>query len=128
MGIQVKRVYDPPADSDGVRILVDRLWPRGLSKEAAQLDLWLKDVGPSDELREWFNHEPDRWPEFQRRYFAELAGKSTLLQEIREKARVGKVTLLFGARNKEMNQAVALKQYLEGSSVRAAEVARQSQC
>jgi uncharacterized protein YeaO (DUF488 family) len=128
MSIHVKRVYDPPGQNDGVRILVDRIWPRGLTKEEAQLDLWLKDVGPSDELREWFGHDPDRWPEFQRRYFAELADKTTLIEEIREKARTGKVTLLFGARNEEMNQAVALKKYVDGSSVRAASVARQSQC
>ncbi len=128
MGIQVKRVYDPPEESDGVRILVDRIWPRGMTKDRAQLDLWLKDVGPSIELLEWFDHQPDRWLEFQRRYFAELADKSTLLQEIREKARMGRVTLLFGARNREMNQAVALKQYLERSSVQAAETARRSQC
>jgi uncharacterized protein YeaO (DUF488 family) len=128
MSIEVKRVYDPAAESDGVRVLVDRIWPRGLTKEDAHLDLWLKDIGPTDELRQWFGHEPDRWPEFRRRYFAELAGKADLLQQISERARQGKVTLLFGAHDREMNNAVVLKEYLALRSVPAAAAARRSQC
>ena len=119
MTIQIKRVYDPPEDSDGVRILIDRLWPRGLSKERAKLDLWLKDIAPSDELRKWFEHEPAKWPEFKQRYFAELADKAHLLDTIRGQASEGKITLLFGARNEEMNNAVALKEYLERHPVTA---------
>jgi uncharacterized protein YeaO (DUF488 family) len=128
MSIYTKRVYDPAAESDGVRILVDRIWPRGLTKEEAHLDLWLKDIGPTDALRKWFGHEPDRWPEFRQRYFAELAGKSDLLHQISERAHQGKVTLLFGASDSEMNNAVALREYLERRSVPAVIAAQRSQC
>jgi uncharacterized protein YeaO (DUF488 family) len=110
--IQVKRVYEPAAASDGARFLVDRLWPRGVKKEALKFEGWLRDVAPSDQLREWFNHDTARWDEFQRRYFAELDEKRDVLQPLLKAGRGGKVTLLFGARDTEHNNAVALKEYL----------------
>jgi uncharacterized protein YeaO (DUF488 family) len=110
--LAVKRVYEPVAESDGQRVLVDRLWPRGLSKEKAHLDLWLKDVAPSDELRHWFGHDTERWPEFQKRYRAELHGKPDALAELRALMSKGKVTLLFAAHDAEHNNAVALTAYL----------------
>lgn len=111
--IQVKRVYDPPAPGDGVCFLVDRLWPRGLKREALHLDGWLKDVAPSDALRRWFSHDPARWDEFQRRYFAELDGKPEAWRPIFTAAHQDNVILLYGARDTEHNNAVALKGYLE---------------
>ncbi|MDH4992565.1 DUF488 domain-containing protein [Aquamicrobium lusatiense] len=108
----VKRVYEPVAESDGQRVLVDRLWPRGQSKEKAHLDLWLKDVAPSDELRHWFGHDPERWAEFQKRYRVELDGKADALAELRALMAKGKVTLLFAAHDEERNNAVALAAYL----------------
>lgn len=113
MTIRTKRIYDPPEKADGSRFLVDRLWPRGVKKEKAVLDGWLKDVAPSDELRRWFGHDPDRWEEFQKRYFAELDGRPEAWGPLREAAEGGDVTLLFGARDRERNNAVALKSYLE---------------
>jgi uncharacterized protein YeaO (DUF488 family) len=115
--IQVKRVYEPVAKRDGKRFLVDRLWPRGVKKEALSLKGWLKDLAPSAGLRKWFNHDPTRWNEFRRRYFAELDGKAEALRPLVTAARRGKVTLLFGARDNERNNAVALKAYLERKSV-----------
>lgn len=111
--IQVKRVYDPYDQSDGSRFLVDRLWPRGVKKEALQLDGWLKDVAPSEALRRWFAHDPARWEEFQRRYRAELDARPEAWRPLVEAARRGTVTLLYSARNAERNNAVALKAYLE---------------
>jgi uncharacterized protein YeaO (DUF488 family) len=111
--IKVKRTYDPPESDDGARFLVDRLWPRGVKKEDLQLDAWLKDVAPSDNLRRWFGHDPAKWEEFQRRYFAELDGKAQALRPIRDAARQGNVTLLYSARDMEHNNAVALRAYLE---------------
>lgn len=96
-----------------MRVLVDRLWPRGLSKDAARVDLWLKDIAPSDALRKWYGHDPARWDEFRRRYFAELEAHRERLEELKERARRGRVTLLFGARDEARNNAVALRQYLE---------------
>ena len=110
--IHLKRVYEEPSKKDGVRILVERLWPRGLSKDRAAVDLWLKDVAPSPELRKWFNHDPEKWDEFQNRYFAELDEKLGAVQPILEAARRGKVTLLFAAHDTGHNNAVALKEYL----------------
>ena len=106
-----KRIYEPKAPNDGVRILVDRIWPRGVSKAAAALDLWLKDVAPSTDLRKWFAHRPERWAEFQRRYFLEL-GSSVAIAELRALAEVGPVTLLYAARDKDHNEAVALAAFL----------------
>jgi uncharacterized protein YeaO (DUF488 family) len=111
--IQVKRAYAPYSPSDGSRFLVDRLWPRGMSKEALQLDGWLKDVAPSEALRRWFGHEPAKWEEFRRRYFVELAGKPEAWQPILQAASRDNVTLLYSARDTEHNNAVALKTYLE---------------
>jgi len=113
--IQVKRVYEPASDKDGVRVLVDGLWPRGLSKTAAAVDLWLKDIGPSRALRQWFNRDPSRWAEFKQRYADELdalAGRSAAVAALTGAVRRGRVTLLFGARDEEHNTAVALQHYL----------------
>lgn len=110
--IKTCRVYDPPED-DSSRILVDRLWPRGLSKEKAQIDLWLKDIGPSNELRKWFGHDPHKWDEFKNRFFQELDQKRDLVDQIVEKANEHDIVLLFGARDEEHNNAVALKEYID---------------
>ncbi len=111
--IQIKRAYDPPGPEDGVRYLVDRLWPRGIKKEALQADDWFKEVAPSDDLRQWFGHDPAKWHEFRKRYFAELDAHPTAWQPLVDAARNGNVTLLYGARDPEHNNAQALKQYLE---------------
>lgn len=110
--IRVKRVYDPPAPEDGYRVLVDRLWPRGLKKADAAIDQWLKDVAPSTPLRKWFGHDPAKWDEFRRRYAAELDANPEAVALLRERAAAGTVTLLFGARDREHNDAVALQDYL----------------
>lgn len=112
MKVLVKRIYEPAAKSDGFRVLVDRLWPRGMSKENAKLDLWLPDLGPSTKLRQWFNHDPARWDEFQRRYHAELKDQKELVAELKGRAKQGTVTLLYSAKDEEHNQAVALRSYL----------------
>jgi uncharacterized protein YeaO (DUF488 family) len=111
--IRLKRAYAPPAPEDGFRVLVERLWPRGVKKEAAALDLWLKDVAPSTELRQWFGHDPARWVEFRRRYREELQGRAQAVATLREKVRAGEVTLVYGSRDEQHNAAVALKQFLE---------------
>jgi len=111
--IKIKRAYDPPARGDGKRLLVDRLWPRGMTKEKLRLADWLKDVAPSNALRKQFHHDPARWDEFQRRYFAELDAHPEAWQPILQAARRGTVTLVYGARDAERNNAVALKAYLE---------------
>lgn len=112
MNILLKRAYDLPAVTDGLRVLVDRLWPRGLSKEKAKIDLWLKEVAPSTELRQWFGHDPEKWPEFQRRYLQELQGNKALA-ELQRYAQQGVVTLIYAARDQNHNEAVTLKQVLE---------------
>src|SRR5882757_7339214 len=103
----VKRIYEPPAPDDGQRVLVDRIWPRGLRKEDAALTLWLKDVAPSDELRKWFGHEPARWADFQERYRVELKGNGEAVAQLRGLLSKGKVTLLYGAHDEAHNNAVA---------------------
>lgn len=113
MTIRVKRAYAPPDSSDGCRVLVDRLWPRGVGKEGARIDEWIREIAPSDELRKWYNHVPDRWPEFRRRYFAELAEKTELVAELLAISQSGLLTLVFGAKDEEHNNAVALKDFLE---------------
>jgi len=113
VSITVKRIYEAPSPKDGYRVLVDRLWPRGLKRESAALDLWVKEVGPSNELRQWFGHEPTRWEGFRHRYAGELDAAPECWQTLAEKARREHVTLLFGARDEEHNNAVALKAYLE---------------
>jgi uncharacterized protein YeaO (DUF488 family) len=110
--ISIKRVYQKPEKLDGFRILVDRLWPRGLTKEKAKVDLWLKDVAPSDQLRKWYAHDPSRWEEFRRRYFEELTDKEDFTSLILEKEQKGNVTLLYGKKDEKFNNAVALMEYL----------------
>ncbi len=110
--IGIKRVYDKPTEKDGIRILVDRLWPRGLSKEKARVDLWLKEIAPSDSLRKWFDHTPSKWEEFKERYFRELDEKEDLISTLMDNQ--GQViTLLYGAREEQFNNAVVLTEYLE---------------
>ena len=110
--LRVKRAYEPPALDDGVRVLVDRLWPRGLSKARASVDLWLKDMAPSARLRRWFNHDPARWTEFTMRYAQELDAKRPAVAALLGATRRGPITLLFGARDERHNNAVALHAYL----------------
>jgi len=110
--IRLKRVYEPAAPADGRRILVDRLWPRGLKQADAAIDRWMKEAAPSTELRKWFGHAPERWPQFRRRYAEELRGREALLDELRALARAGPVTLLYAARDSEHNDAVALREVL----------------
>lgn len=112
--INIKRVYEKPEKNDGFRILVDRLWPRGLSKNKTKIGLWPKDIAPTDSLRKLFSHDPKRWKEFQRKYFKELENKNNEIQTILSKSKKEAVTLLYGAKNNEFNNAVALKQYLGG--------------
>ena len=112
MKMSIKRVYEAASENDGRRILVDRLWPRGLSKERAKVDLWLREIAPSTELRTWSNHDPEKWDEFRRRYFAELDNNEAAVRSIREGAAHSKLTLLFAARDVERNNAVALQEYL----------------
>ena len=111
MGISLKRAYEPPAETDGMRVLVDRLWPRGVTKSRARIDLWLKDLAPSTELRKWFGHDPEKWPEFRKRYRAELKGNPALA-ELREQSRQRDITLVYAARDELHNDAVVLKQVL----------------
>ena len=112
--IRIKRVYEKPAKEDGWRVLVDRLWPRGMKKEAAHLDVWMKDVAPSDALRKWFGHKPEKWNEFQKKYRAELAKKKELISELEKMAKEhGTLTLLFGAKDEEHNEAVVLADALK---------------
>lgn len=108
-----KRVYEPMDNADGARFLVDRLWPRGVRKEQLQFDDWLKDLAPSDALRHWFSHDPDKWDEFRQRYHAELDAKQASIDRLRSAARHGNITLLFGAHDVEHNNAVALREYLQ---------------
>ena len=114
MSVRIKRAYEAGEAADGRRYLVDRVWPRGRTKDSLRLDGWPREVAPSAELRRWFGHDPSRWPEFRRRYFAELDQKQGLWQPLLEAAERGTVTLVYGARDTEHNDAVALKEYLEG--------------
>ncbi|BAV35006.1 uroporphyrin-III methyltransferase [Sulfuricaulis limicola] len=113
MSISVKRVYDPPSPADGLRVLVDRLWPRGLSKSTARIDLWARELAPSTELRRWYAHEAEKWPGFKRRFFTELAARTETLDSLRRETRKRKVTLLFASKEPRLNNAFALKQFLE---------------
>lgn len=110
--IRVKRIYEPPEPTDGYRLLVDRLWPRGVSKDSASLDDWMKEVAPSSELRRWFDHDAARWQEFKRHYGLELDTRQNLVAEILSLARDRPVTLVYSARDPDHNQAVALAEYL----------------
>jgi uncharacterized protein YeaO (DUF488 family) len=113
MSIGLKRAYEPPAASDGYRALVDRVWPRGVTKDALELDAWLKDLAPSTALRKWFGHDPEKWQEFRERYFRELDGRAPAIEELARRASEGRLTLVYGARDAERNNAVALRDYLE---------------
>ena len=115
MRTAIKRVYEPASADDGRRILVDRLWPRGLTKEKAGVDLWLKEIAPSAELRKWFGHDPAKWDEFRRRYHAELDSNGEALQALKEAIGKGPATLLYGARDEQHNHAVALQDLLRGT-------------
>lgn len=114
---RIKRVYEPPAKDDGQRVLVDRLWPRGLTKHEAAVDVWLKDVAPTAGLRKWFGHKPARWGEFRERYLAELTGNAAV-EQLRDMAAAGQVTLLYGAHDEERNQARVLIDMLNGKDDR----------
>ena len=112
--IKLKRAYEKPSRDDGSRILVERLWPRGLTKERAAVDLWLKEVAPSPELRKWFGHDPAKWEQFQKRYWKELEEKEAAVQLLKQKSKQGTVTLVYAARDEEHTGALALKRFLEG--------------
>lgn len=111
--IHLKRAYEKPGKKDGLRILVERLWPRGVSKEKAAVGLWLKDVAPSPELRTWFNHDPQKWTEFRKRYWAELGKKGDLLVLLKHRTTEGPVTFVYAAHDEEQNSALLLKEFLE---------------
>lgn len=110
--IRIKRIYEPTSRVDGFRVLVDRVWPRGISKEAAAIDYWAKEIAPSAELRKWFGHDPEKWIEFQKRYRTELSRRATEFDSLFENCRNRTITLLFGARDKDHNQAVVLRDVL----------------
>lgn len=112
MDVRLKRAYEPPAASDGERILIDRIWPRGVTREEARLSEWARELAPSTELRHWFAHDPARFAEFRRRYITELAGQEGKLRELRRRARAGTVTLVYAARDTEHNDAVVLAEIL----------------
>ncbi len=113
LDIRLKRAYDPALPDDGPRVLVDRVWPRGVTKEHLHIEAWLRELGPSTALRKWFGHDPRKWEEFRRRYRHELAQKGALLDELARYAREGKLTLVYSARDTERNQAVVIKETLE---------------
>ena len=118
LAVTLRRAYDPPGRADGPSVLVDRVWPRGISKERLQIAAWLKELGPSAALRKWFGHDPGKWTTFRRRYLDELAVKRPLLDELAAHARSGKLTLVFGARDTVHNQAAVIKEVLEGRGTR----------
>jgi len=113
MVILLKRAYEPPGPDDGFRILVDRLWPRGVSKDSARIDWWFKDIAPSTSLRKWFDHDPAKWNEFSDRYLSELRHNADAVEQLKEQAHRGPVTLVYGAKDKEHTHALVLKAYLE---------------
>ena len=111
--IKLKRAYEKPARNDGERILIERLWPRGLTKLQARIDLWLKEIAPSAELRRWFGHDPEKWSKFRRRYQNELKTKDDLIKLLKRKAKAGTITLIYAARDEERNGALVLKRFLQ---------------
>ncbi len=113
--IRIKRAYEKPAKEDGDRILVDRLWPRGIKKETAKIDFWPKELAPSNELRQWYGHDPDKWAEFKARYFAELNAQPALVEELRKHVRKGTVTFIYSSKEERLNNAAALKEYIGAS-------------
>ena len=116
--IRVKRVYETPDEHDGVRVLVDRLWPRGLNKERAKLDFWAKEIAPTEGLRKWFGHDPQKWREFKRRYFEELRRNGTWIEKFLKRVRGKTITLVYAAKADKFNNALALKEYLERESLK----------
>ena len=116
MSVRLKRAYEPPAPSDGYRVLIDRLWPRGVKRESARLDEWARELAPSTELRRWFGHDPARFAEFRQRYVEELSAQEDKLRELRERARATTLTLVYGARDTEHNDAVVLAELLGGAT------------
>lgn len=118
--IKTKRIYDEPKPEDGYRVLVDRLWPRGLTRERAHVDEWLKEAGPSNDLRKWFHDHPDKWDEFRASYTEELKRKAGILSKIASKASKGRVTLLYSFRDDQHNQAVVIKEFMDGNLKKAA--------
>ncbi|HKT35958.1 MAG TPA: DUF488 domain-containing protein [Nitrospira sp.] len=125
--ITLKRVYDPVTSTDGVRFLVERLWPRGVKKTAVHIDAWLKDVAPSGALRRWFSHDPKKWSEFRRRYHGELHASADALEPILKASRHGRVTLVYSSHDTEHNNAVALKEYLDGETGKKAGASHQEE-
>ena len=113
MGIRIKRVYEPPDKKDGYRVLIDRLWPRGMKKEDAGIDEWVKEIAPSNELRKWYSHDPVKWEEFKRRYFAELESRREAVEKLLGTVSKDPVTFLFSSKEAKLNNAVALKEYIE---------------
>ena len=113
MAVRLKRVYEKTGGHEGTRVLIDRVWPRGVRKSEAAIDLWLKEIAPSTELRKWFGHDPEKWPDFKRRYFRELEQNAALVEKLSNMNQKGTVTLVFGAKDEKHNNAVALKEYLE---------------
>lgn len=114
MTLRIKRIYEPPAAQDGTRILVDRLWPRGVSKEEAHVHAWLKEIAPSAELRRWFGHDPDKWDAFRRRYLEELESNPAAVEELKRQIGQSTATLLYGARDTEHNNALVLRDFIDG--------------
>jgi uncharacterized protein YeaO (DUF488 family) len=110
--IRIKRIYDTPEQKDGFRVLVDRLWPRGLKKERAKVDMWLKEIAPDEVLRKWFSHDPAKWDEFKKRYFEELKDKKEYIDIIIERSKTDVITLLYGAKDRDHNNAVVLKEFI----------------
>ena len=113
MAVRLKRVYEKTGGHEGTRVLIDRVWPRGVRKSEAAIDLWLKEIAPSTELRKWFGHDPEKWPDLKRRYFRELEQNAALVEKLSNMNQKGTVTLVFGAKDEKHNNAVALKEYLE---------------
>jgi uncharacterized protein YeaO (DUF488 family) len=113
IAIRIKRVYQEPEESDGRRVLVDRLWPRGLSKDKAKVHVWVKEIAPSTELRRWYGHDPDKWPEFKIRYAVELEANRSKVDELLAEVQAGTVTFLYGSKEERLNNAVALKEFIE---------------
>jgi uncharacterized protein YeaO (DUF488 family) len=113
MNIQVKRVYEEPSDQDGLRVLVDRLWPRGLSKEKGKIDRWIKELAPSTELRKWYGHDPDKWQDFKLKYFEELGANQELVKQVRNEFGDKNITFLFSSKELKLNNALALKEYIQ---------------
>lgn len=115
MSMWIRRIYDGPTRNDGYRVLVDRVWPRGISKEKARIDTWLKEVAPSSDLRKWFGHSPEKWEAFKDRYFKELDGRPEVVQRLLGQVRRGRVTLVYAAKEQRFNNAVALREYLNAA-------------